>query len=352
MKLLKLAPALACFIADTDSVAVQAAHNCCLDQARGANRCQRCVDTCPSEAITATKGQVVVDKATCVRCGFCLHACPTGAFTGTDETTRLLDAAADLPPGAVVDLACSHFPVEYADRRVDTILQLGNCLAALGEAAYVGLAAQGVTRVGVRLEGCFDCPIGALRVQIEDTLARVEVLAKLDVAAVDMPAPDETRKPVVKTPAVQRRRKLLEGGEGALPVPDSSAGKGLPRERRALLDGLAHLPVARQGNGPFFPRLTAAPTCTACGECAIICPTGALTWTEAGDSLTLEFAPLACTGCGLCIETCAPGALRTAAPVSYAGAAAYPLLHRGLPRCSTAEARTVGSLQEQEDYRV
>ncbi|MFX5757020.1 4Fe-4S binding protein, partial [Acinetobacter baumannii] len=41
--------------------------------------CTRCLDLCPTGAITPADDAVAIDPAICAGCGACAAACPTGA---------------------------------------------------------------------------------------------------------------------------------------------------------------------------------------------------------------------------------------------------------------------------------
>ena len=58
----------------------------------------------------------------------------------------------------------------------------------------------------------------------------------------------------------------------------------------------------RNPSGPRFPETTAE-TCTLCGACAEVCPTGAIT---VGDKV--ETAKEKCTACSACVKACPTGA--------------------------------------------
>ena len=43
--------------------------------------CGKCVDACPSEAITEGDPKYIIDPETCVDCGSCVDECPAGAIS-------------------------------------------------------------------------------------------------------------------------------------------------------------------------------------------------------------------------------------------------------------------------------
>jgi ferredoxin len=197
------------------------------------------------------------------------------------------------------------------------------------------------------------------------------------------------------------RRSLLRRFTGAAAPPAPSAlplleplepvgdsPKVMPRTRRALLHAYAHLPAARRTTAPHFPVFAVAASCTGCGLCATVCPTGALqldsspgtpaanaasggstapaanavsaasggsstpaantaapnapTAPGAPATFRLVYAPLACTDCGLCTQLCAPGALQRTAAVDYAGAEPWILYEAQASHCTRCHAPFIG----------
>lgn len=348
MNLGRLRAALEHVAPASDRAAVSAETERCVRAINRANPCSLCIDGCPTQAIAFAPDGITFDEAACVGCGLCIRVCPMGAFDGHDEASRLLQCVAAFSPRASLDLVCSYAKATQAAGG-DAIVQIDGCLAGLGAAAYLGLAALGVERIGVRVEACAGCPIGVLRGEIERVCEEARHLAQVNVAAVNTPPQPPTRVLVYSTRAPQMsRRSLFRRAVGNEPplalLPDASLpeGKAPPRERRALLHVLEHLPAEKIADGAYFPLFTASTACTACQVCATICPTGAL-WFEATEgAFELGFAPLACTACGLCVELCAPGALQPAAPVAYAEAQPEVLIDGPVRTCNRCRAIFVG----------
>lgn len=362
MNLLQAAPALDRLVDAFSGDAIQVDASRCVRQWNRESPCRLCADGCPVQAIAlepatgvpdAPGAHVVLNIEACVQCGYCLHACPTGVFAGRDETKMLLQVAAAISPRASLDLACCHVPVQQAEAGVDAIVEVGGCLAALGAAAYVGLAALGVERIGLRTESCSSCPISSLVTAIEGSTAAAGQLTSVPISFKDAPAAAVVRKPVhaTRAPQISRRglwRRLARGEQApALPLPaenEVSAGtKQPPQERNALLAAMAQLPGDKRASAPAFPSFKADATCTACQVCANVCPTGALTFAAAGDTFMLQFAPLACTDCGLCTQLCAPAALKPAAQMPYADAHPVVLLAGQQRQCKRCRAFFAGT---------
>jgi ferredoxin len=58
--------------------------------------------------------------------------------------------------------------------------------------------------------------------------------------------------------------------------------------------------------------------CTACGVCASLCPTGAISQKQTEKTFSLRFSPALCTNCGICEKTCMHRALTMKETVSPA----------------------------------
>lgn len=347
MNLLDLAPALE-RVAPPESEPLRANSERCTRRWNRANACRRCVDGCPTGALTLTAEGVALAESACVKCGYCLRACPTGAFEGPDETALLLKCVAALPKRATLDLACSVYPAPMAAQDADALVQIGGCLAALGPAAYTGLTALGVERMRLRLEGCAACPLGALRAQIESACVEASALTRLAPTTVDAPPAVQARRAVISTrqPLMSRRHILrrmvgARAGDGLLPAAPEDE-KAPPSERRLLIHFLAQLPAAERGTGAFFPALEAHPSCTACRVCATVCPTGALTLASEANHFALRFDPQACTDCGLCVELCPPRALRPAGLLPAADATPVRLVEGALKACMRCRTHFAG----------
>jgi energy-converting hydrogenase A subunit P len=353
MNLLKLAPALEQFAAAASEAAVTLDSDRCVRHWNQGNNCHHCAAGCPTAAITLAPGGVEYNADACVACGFCLHACPTGAFAGSDETAKLLQSAAAVTPCSALDLACGCFPTDQGGQGVDAIMQVSGCLAALGAAAYVGLAALGASRLGIHIEACAGCPIGALRTQIERVAVEAAQLGGIEVCIYSSAPAGNARKPVHRTRSPQySRRGLLQRMMGAAPAAKrglppleepAPSQKSPPLARRTLLHVLAYLPDEQRMPAAYFSQFDVGPSCTACGVCATVCPTGALSFEPEDDGFSLRLAPLACTNCGLCTELCAPRALQPAAAVPYAEAGPAVLISGSLKKCQRCRAVFAGA---------
>lgn len=93
---------------------------------------------------------------------------------------------------------------------------------------------------------------------------------------------------------------------------DIEKAKKFGKQVKAKLEGMAKIVEIkvpgnkpykeRNPSGPRFPETTAE-TCTLCGACAEVCPTGAIT---VGNKV--ETAQEKCTACSACVKVCPTGA--------------------------------------------
>lgn len=298
----------------------------CLHSLNKDAACTACVDVCPVDALALT-GSVTLDATTCVACGACLPICPTGAFSGNEDVAGLLQCAVNLEPGTPVELACAYHPTPEQGSSNATVVRTTACLAALGPGAYLALFSAGVRHVGVRMDGCEECPLRRAAAAIPGTVDTANaLLARCDLAGsitlLENVAPCHTR-PVhsVKNPPLSRRglfRVLAnEGSRQAARLLSSETApagvRGPSCERRRLVAALRHLPLRAEDSpleGLPFARYAVNEQCTACAVCARVCPTNALRFNddETG-GYQLSFAPAACIDCDLCIHVCMPAAL-------------------------------------------
>jgi ferredoxin len=313
--------------------------------------CDRCVRACPTGAIRLEDG-IHIDTDECIRCGLCLHVCPTGAISVPDQTRRLLYCASQLVDHGTVEIACVQHPdPARGDPKTDAVITTTGCLAALGASAYLGLAAQKIEQVRVRLDACAQCPLAQLQPEIEAAIRQASDLldavgSEQTVAAAD-PVARPKRRPVysVKNPPVSRRGFLHTLGPGARDFLPSLEGK---TERTRLIGALQQLAPADLDQpvpGGDFTALTVSDDCNACTTCARICPTGALEFAWSEEEFQIAFSAAACVNCGLCLHYCEPQAIqRNGAPsIAEVADAHVQILHSGkLTRCRKCNARFAG----------
>jgi ferredoxin len=280
--------------------------------------CTRCLDLCPTGAITPAGNHVAIDAYVCAGCGQCAAVCPTGA------------AAYALPPADVLMRKLRTLLTAYRDaggREPPIVLlhdeahgvPLIDALARFGEglpANVLPVAVNEVTQVGLEaIAAAFAYGASAVRFLLRakprhDTsgLAKTLALAQPILAGLgfgrERAATIETDDP----DALGEALRAIEPADGA-PRSASFLPVGGKRDvmRLALreLQRAAPAPVdviALPAGAPFGAVEINVEGCTLCLACVAACPTGAL-----GDNPErpmLRFSEDACVQCGLCKATC------------------------------------------------
>lgn len=281
--------------------------------------CTRCLDLCPTGAITPGKESVQISAEICAGCGACAAVCPTGAASYALPPAQPLlarlrallltfrEAGGEAPVllvhdahgEALVEALAHHgpgLPARVLPLRVNEVsaLDLGFLLSAFAwGAAQLRVLAKGRRAHGT--EGVFR-NLGYAQ----------HVLDGLGVADHGAPraAAIETDDPFALSEAL---RALPKRG---LPFPPSThLGLGAPREvlrqaARALAQGAGRREgaIAMPALAPFGEARVEVAGCTLCVACTSVCPTGALSANP--EMPQLRFLEDACVQCGLCAATC------------------------------------------------
>jgi ferredoxin len=294
--------------------------------------CHRCLDLCPTSAITPDGDHVSIDEKICAGCGQCAAVCPTGAASyalpPADALLRKLrtlltaycEAGGTLPVlllhddahgGALIDALARHgdgLPAHVLPLAVNEVTQIGlECIAA----AF----AYGATAVRILLRGkTRHDPAG-----LYQTIALAEAILfglGLDGARIDA---IETDDPFALGDAL---RAMTLGAPVPRPASFAPAGGRRDLLRLAVRElhraASATTEVIALPAGAPFGAVEVGDGCTLCLACVSACPTGALS--DDPDQPVLRFAEDACVQCGLCKATC-PEKVITLVPRLTFGAA-------------------------------
>jgi ferredoxin len=279
--------------------------------------CHRCLDLCPTGAITPAGDHVAIDPLVCAGCGQCATACPTGAASyalpPADALLRKLRTllGAYAQAGGVQPVILFH-DGEHGRDMIDALARYGDGLPAnalpveVNETTQVGLeavaAAFAYGAVAVRF-----LTRGKPRHDIAG-LYKTIALAEPVLTALGF---DGTRVATIETddPDVlgEALRSIAPMQGAAKPATFSAIGGKRDLVRLALRELHAAAPapvdvVPLPEGAPFGTIEVNVEGCTLCLSCVSACPTGALS--DDPDKPMLRFAEDACVQCGLCKATC------------------------------------------------
>ena len=279
--------------------------------------CNRCLDLCPTGAITPAGNHVAIDAHICAGCGQCAAVCPTGAASyalpPADTLMRRLRALLTVyrEAGGSEPVVLLHDGA-HGTPTIDALARFGDGLPA----NVLPLAVNEVTQVGIEtIAAAFAYGAVAVRLLLRAkprhdvtgllrTLELAEpILTGLGFAS-GSAATIETDDPDALLDAL---RAIAAGPASPRPASFSAVGGKRDVMRLALreLHRAAPAPVdviALPKGAPFGTVEVKVEGCTLCLACVSACPTGAML--DDPERPMLRFAEDACVQCGLCQATC------------------------------------------------
>lgn len=270
--------------------------------------CTRCLDLCPTGAITPDGEHVTVDPMICAGCGACSSVCPSGAIRydapPVDLTMRRVQTLAkayvdaggtaprllahDTHGGEMIRLSARHgrgLPADVIPLEIPT-------LGAFGHAEVIAALAAGFATVTLLPGPATDRDALEAQLQLARAIGGEKAVALLDVQDPDAMS-DALYDAVVPAPV-------------ASPVRPMGTRRQITRQAaRALHPETETLPLPT--GAPYGAVLVNTDACTLCLSCVSLCPSGALG--DNPDLPQLRFQEDACLQCGICASVCPEDAI-------------------------------------------
>lgn len=271
--------------------------------------CSRCLNVCPTGAITSAGDHVAIDPMTCAGCGACSALCPSGAISydapPVDLVFRRMEtlarvyrqAGGGVPQLLVHDATHGAEMIRLAARfgrglPADVIPLEVAALSGFGHAEIVAALGVGFGAVHILLAPKADRDVLERELTLAEALGAADKARLLDIndpellsdALYDAGAVECVSEPIL--PMGSRRQvarvaaKALAPQGGMLPLPEGA---------------------------PYGAVLVDTEACTLCLSCVSLCPSGALVDNE--DKPQLRFQEDACLQCGLCANICPEDAI-------------------------------------------
>jgi ferredoxin len=279
--------------------------------------CHRCLDLCPSGAITPDGDHVKINAEVCAGCGQCAAACPTGAATyalppadtllhklramllsyreagGTNAVVLFHDSQHGI---ALIDALARHgdgLPANVLPFAVNEVTQVG--LEAIAASFAYGAAA---IRFLLRARPLHDIAGLSQTLAMADAIVSGLGFSGDRASTIETDDPDvlgNVLRAIEPSPAVER------------PATFKTVGKRRDLLRFSLheLHRVAPVPsdvIALPEGAPLGTISVNVDGCTLCLSCVSACPTGALR--DDPERPVLKFVEDACVQCGLCQSTC------------------------------------------------
>lgn len=329
----------------------------CIYIRSGFSKCSLCAYFCPTGCLDIADGSITIDAASCLECGICVTVCPSSVFSlprfGEGALLDALDEAREKSPA--VTLTCGRKgSLDFDGARPSVPAP---CMAVLGEAHLVRLAASGAEKVTLTAP-CGECDVYSGADVIGWTVERASrLLGTLggNPSAITFEK-SQTRENAPRPAAQVSRRSFLKGVGSTLALKavsrlEASIRSGTPNgrlapvtlslRRRKLNGVVSKAPDATQlteKDSPF--RVVAIDSkCSACWACGSYCPTGALEREEMSEGVFIRFTASKCVKCFDCAELCPEKALsyNETFTLSAVRDGAATLVYRPKTLCATCE---------------
>ena len=266
--------------------------------------CNRCIDVCPTGAITPNGDTVHIDPDICAGCGACAAVCPSGAASYDDpkvETlfARLRTLASTYRAAGGTAPRALFTDAEYGSEMIALSARFGRGLPAdvipvevpniegVGHAETLAALAVGFSAVDI-----LPTPRSDLAVPTREIALARAVAPEARITLLDATDPDALETALYGTaPDAPKIEPILPLG-GRREVTRIAAAALNPTDT----------PIPLPGGAPYGAIALDSDACTLCLACVSLCPVGALS--DNPDRPEVRFNEGACVQCGICASAC------------------------------------------------
>ena len=278
--------------------------------------CSRCLDVCPTGAITSGNDEVVINPYICAGCGSCASVCPTGAAkyelpAGNfiyERLKLLLDTYAET--GGENAILLVH-DTRHGEDMISVMARMGRGLPAnvlpfaVNEVTQIGFDFMSVA-LGYGAEKIFILTGPGNVGETDGLLGQIDLIEAISsglsygenrVSIIDLIDPDalaEVLYDKFDLPPMAKGDFIAMGGKREIV---NLAVNHLHEHAPSPVD-LVALPTG----APFGTIEVNTDGCTLCLSCVSACPTGALK--DNPDAPQFTFTETNCVQCGLCKTIC------------------------------------------------
>ena len=301
--------------------------NICAHTSRGVVGCTRCLDVCPTQAITPDEDSIQVDPYLCQGFGICTTVCPTGAITFAfprvsdllDDLRRALHRYHDEKGSQPVllfhdDEEGKVWLSSVIDSLPENLIPIGvENIASVGMDVWLSCLAYGAHHVLL-------LATDQLNLGVTTEVDREIEVVHTILGAMGYP---KNRISLLKPASRDQVADCIpsEFGEQIVPPAGFAAFNEKRTTFRLALDHFfEHAPKPRKtvplrAGSPFGRIKVDKKACTLCMSCAAVCPTSAIT--DGAGLPRLMFVESNCVQCGMCETACPEDAIELEARFNF-----------------------------------
>lgn len=284
----------------------------CLRSNSEKNKCQRCFDICPEQAITLEAKGVSIDSFLCTGCNFCISSCYSRSLAS--QKRPYLATVNAIVDGKTLKFGCMK-------TKDEGFINFG-CLRAMDLRFLMALVFSNLEKEMVfDFSNCQVCQYGKLFSDLPTIIEGLKKEYKFKALKII-----DREKLQEQTERDLSRRDFLKGifkkteEVTKSSILEGSRTLGLELETEEDIDVFIKILLKRglENKSSFafasdyIYRLEVDSSCTLCKECVIYCPSKALTLKRDKESEFLRVDLDLCTFCGRCFEKCKAKAIKKA----------------------------------------